>query len=272
MVPLLAASLISGGASILGGMLGSSAAEKAAAQQAEAIRYAADQQRAMFDVQNKQWAPYRGVGYQGLNTLSSFLPGTYNVYDAEGKVTGQKEGSGYLTQQFGPEQFKAGLDPSYEFLKQQGLGAISSRSGVTGGGSNRDMNRVKFAEDYANTAYANAFDRFQSQQTNLYNRLTGIANIGTGAQTQVTNAAMNTASNLGQLAVAQGAAQAGGTIGAANAWQGALGGVASAGQLYGMFKTPTANTINGVNVMPATGVNQSAANMYSPRAYTGNLA
>lgn len=265
---------VAGGTAVLGfagGIMGSNAAEKAARQQAEAIRYAADQQRQMFDIQNKQWAPYRGVGYQGLNMLGSFLPGTYNVYDAEGKVTGQKEGSGYLTQQFGPEQFKAGLDPSYEFLKQQGLGAISSRSGVTGGGSNRDMNRVKFAEDYANTAYANAFDRFQAQQTNLYNRLTGIANIGTGAQTQVTNAAMNTASNLGQLSVAEGAARAGGTIGAANAMQSGLSSLASAGQMYGMYKTPTPNTINGVNAMPSTGVNQWAGNMYSPRTYTGNL-
>lgn len=257
---------VAGGSAVLGfagSLMGASAAEKAARQQAQAIRYAADLQKQMFDIQNTQYAPYRGMGYQGLNALSSFMPGTYNTYDAQGNVIGQKEGSGFLTQTFGPEQFKAGLDPSYDFLKREGLGAISSRSAVSGGGSNRDIARVKFAEDYANTAYGNAFDRFQSQQNNLYNRLAGVVGIGTGAQSQVANLSSGTASNLGQLAVAQGAAQAGGTIGAANAYQSGLGAIANAGQLYGMFKSPTPTTTPNFNLAPSSSYGFNNPNLLS---------
>ena len=266
----VAAALIGGGAALVGGYMQSRAAGKAADTQAAAARDAAAQQRAMFDIQNAQFAPYRGMGYQGLNLLGQFLPGQTQTYDAQGNVTGTQQGTGYLTQQFTPEQFYQ-YDPSYKFMREQGLGALTQKMAPAGGGSNIDLARIKFATDYANTAYAGAFDRFQAQQTNLFNRLTGIANIGSGAQTQVANLAQNAATVQGQLGVGAAGAQAGGQIGAANAWSGALQGVGNAATMYGMGKQPT-NVPSAYQYTGQYGLNSPQANlatgMYKDGTYT----
>jgi hypothetical protein len=119
--------------------------------------------------------PYMQVGQQGVGAISQQLP--------------------YFQQTFGPEQFKANLDPGYEFMKQQGLGAIRQGMNVGGGGSNIDRAATKFAEDYANTGYQNAYNRFTGQQQNIYNRLAGIAGIGQSA----TGTAAQTGLGYGQL-------------------------------------------------------------------------
>lgn len=222
--------------SLAGGYMQGQAAENAADTQAAASRYASQQQREMFDIQNRQFAPYRGMGYTGLNLLSQFLPGQTPRYDAEGNVIGTQQGSGFLTENFTPADIAKYGDPAYDFVRSQGLGAVTQRFGPAGGGSNRDIARTKFASDYAKLAYQQAFENKQSQQTNLYNRLAGIINIGTGAQTQVGNLASGTATNIGQLGMAGAAAQAAGTVGAANAYSGAINNITNAGMMYGMGK------------------------------------
>ena len=121
-----------------------------------------DQALGVIDNQRQEalqtFQPYMQVGQQGVGAIGQQLP--------------------YFQQTFGPEQFKANLDPGYEFMKQQGLGAIRQGMNVGGGGSNIDRAATKFAEDYANTGYQNAYNRFTGQQQNIYNRLAGIAGIG----------------------------------------------------------------------------------------------
>lgn len=119
--------------------------------------------------------PYMQTGQRGLTAIDQQLP--------------------YFQEKFGPEQFKANLDPSYEFMKQQGLGAIRQGMNVGGGGSNIDRAATKFAQDYANTGYQNAYNRFANQQQNIYNRLAGIAGIGQTA----TGQAAQTGLGYGQL-------------------------------------------------------------------------
>jgi hypothetical protein len=127
------------------------------------------------DQSMQTFQPYMQTGQQGLTAIQEQLP--------------------YFQQQFGPEQFKANLDPGYEFMKQQGLGAIRQGMNVGGGGSNIDRAATKFAQDYANTGYQNAFNRFTGQQQNIYNRLAGIAGIGQTA----TGQAAQTGLGYGQL-------------------------------------------------------------------------
>jgi hypothetical protein len=209
----------SAGANVLGSVIGGSASKSAANKQSKAAQNAAayQQQTASEQIQNmqnlrsamnvdlqsllndatlrgqsdraaalqqlmtqrdqalKSFQPYMQTGQQGLNAINQQLP--------------------YFQQQFGPEQFKANLDPSYEFMKQQGLGAIRQGMNVGGGGSNIDRAATKFAADYANTGYQNAFNRFSSQQQNIYNRLAGIAGIGQTA----TGQAAQTGLGYGQL-------------------------------------------------------------------------
>jgi hypothetical protein len=220
----------SAGANVLGSVIGGSASKSAASKQSKAAQNAAaaQQQTASEQIQNMQilrsqqnlelqqllqdatmrgqadraaaltqlinnrnaalgtieqqrgqalqtFQPYMQTGQQGLSAIQQQLP--------------------YFQQQFGPEQFKANLDPGYEFMKQQGLGAIRQGMNVGGGGSNIDRAATKFAQDYANTGYQNAFNRFTGQQQNIYNRLAGIAGIGQTA----TGQAAQTGLGYGQL-------------------------------------------------------------------------
>lgn len=224
----------------IGGMVGgsmnqASAARQAAGAQQQAASEATGLQRDIFSTINTQQAPYRGAGYGALNTLQSMLPGQYQQYDAEGKPTTMATGTGYLTQQYAPykpftaQDLTANLAPNYEFMRQQGLGAVRQTANVGGGGSNVLKMGTKFAEDYASNAYQNAlnnymtqqqqgFNQFQGQQTNIYNRLAGIAGIGQTGQGQVNQAGTNFANAAGQLGVGSATAYGAGQVGSANAY------------------------------------------------------
>ena len=112
--------------------------------------------------------PYMQTGEQGATTLAGMIP--------------------QLSKSFTAEDLKSNLSPNYEFMKEQGLGALGQSMNVGGGGSNMTRSATKFAEDYASNAYQNAFNNWQQQQNNIYNRLSGIAGIGTTATGQGVNA------------------------------------------------------------------------------------
>jgi hypothetical protein len=118
---------------------------------------------------------------------------------------------------------------------------------VGGGGSNIDLARTKFAEDYAGNAYQNAlqnymsqqqniFNQGQSQKTNIYNRLSNLAGIGQTATTNIGNVGVGTASNLGQLGIGGATALGAGNIGAAQATAGGLQGLGSGATLASLLR------------------------------------
>jgi hypothetical protein len=206
----------------------SNAAENAANAQMQAAGQATGLQRDVFNTINTQQAPYRSVGYGALNTLQSMLPGQYQQYDSSGNPIGTATGTGYLTKQFTNADLNANLAPNYEFMKNQGLGAIRQNVNVGGGGSNANLSAVKFAEDYSRGAYQDAFNNFQTQQGNIYNRLAGVAGIGQAGQSQSNTAGTNFANAAGQLGVGSATAYGAGQVGAANAWSGVASSVPSA--------------------------------------------
>lgn len=227
-----------GGAAVLG-FMGSQnqadAATQSAQLQANAANEAAAQQRAMFDIINAQQAPYRGAGYSALNVIGSMLPGQQMQYDAQGNPIAPITGTGYLTKPFTSADLIANLDPAYQFMREQGLGATGQTMNVGGGGSNVNLARTKFAEDYAKNAAQQAFANFQSQQSNIYNRLASIAGIGQAAQGQTSAAGQNITSNIGQLGIGAAGALGAGQVGAANAYAGGLQGIGSAGTLASLL-------------------------------------
>ena len=196
--------------SIASGLIGASASKKAAETQAAATREAIAQQRAMFDIQNAQQAPYREAGYSALSDIAGMKP--------------------YLTRQFGQADFEAGIDPSYNFRLQQGNIATTNLANQAGGlvGGNALQGLTNYGQNLASTEFGNAFNRFQSQRTGIYNTLAGIAGIGQTAQGQVSNLAQNTAGNIGQATIGIGNAYAGGQVGAANALSGGIQGAGNA--------------------------------------------
>jgi len=259
------------GGSALLGLVGSSqqasAARYGADLQSQAAAAAAAQQQANLDRINAQQAPYRGIGYSSLNQIAGMLPGQQQQYDAQGNVTGTTQGTGYLTQQFGPEQLKSSLAPNYQFMLEQGLGAQNQAMNVGGGGSNIHRAGTKFAEDYASNAYQNAFNNFQNQQTNIYNRLAGIAGIGQTGQSATNAAGTNATNAMGQLGVGAAGAQAGGAVGAANAMAGGLQGIGNAGYLASLMKPGGYGGIGGYG---GSGISGGDMSNLSNQA-TGNL-
>ena len=242
------AAIIGGGATLAAGYMGSQAAKKAAQQQADAARYAADLQNQQFQLTNEQQAPVRAVGYGALNQLGSLGTGTYGMYDSEGKPIGNATGSGYLQHQFNAEDLKNGLAPNYDFMLGQGQTANQRMANVGGGaiGGNALQGLQDYTQNYAGNAYQNAFTNYQNQRTNIYNTLAGIAGLGQQSLTTTANAGATAAQNAGNAIQAAGAAQAGGTVGSANALGGALQGAGQGYMLSQILANKYPSQSNGV--------------------------
>lgn len=211
-----------GGSAVLGYMSSqkqAEAVERGAQLQYQGTQEAARQQREMFDILNKQQAPYREAGYGALSKINTMLP--------------------QFTQTFTPADLQANLAPNYEFMRQQGLGATAQGANVASPGSNVDIAKTMFAENYAKGAYQDALTNWRNQQTDIFNRLSGIAGIGQTAQGQAQNLGSATSTNLANLATGGATALAGGQIGAANAQAAGLQGIGNAGLMYAMLNRPS---------------------------------
>jgi len=260
--------LIAAGGSLLGGAMQSGAASSAARTQADAAKYAADQQKAMFDKINAQQAAGRGAGYESFNAIRSMLPGQYTTYNEQGQPTGTAAGSDYLTHQFNAQDFQNNLDPGYQWRLQQGMAAAQNQANQLGGltGGNALTGLQNFAQGAASQEYSNAFNRYQTQRGNIYNTLAGIAGIGQASQQQANQAAQNYANNQTGLITGGAAAQAAGQIGAANAISGGLQGAGSSYALSQMLKGSQSPAYN-----PAQSLNDWANSQsgYGSEYYTG---
>lgn len=211
-MPIGAAAIIGGG-SVLGGLMGSRAAEKGAAEQAAASRYAADVQKQMFDVQNEQQKPYREIGYSSLKDIA-----------------GMKD---YLQHRYTAEDFQQSMDPGYAWRLAQGQRLAAQQANAAGGsiGGNALAGLQDYTQGQASQEFGNAFNRYQTERGNIYNTLASIAGLGQTSLGQTGQMSTQTAANIGQAIQNAGSAQAAGTIGSANAL---AGGIQGAGNAYYM--------------------------------------
>ena len=238
------------GGSALLGLYGANksanAAENAAKMQADAATAAAQLQNQQFNTINQQQAPQRAAGYNALNQLGQLGSGTYNQYDANGNVIGAGQGSGYLTRQFGDQDLNSNLAPNYNFQLQQGQGATNALNNVAGGGGNAAQGLEQFTQNFAGNAYQNAFTNFNTQRSNIYNTLAGIAGIGQAGQNATNVAGTNAANAIGQLGVGAAGALGQGQVGAANAYSGAINNVGNNLTLWSLLgnKTPAVTPVN----------------------------
>lgn len=238
------------GGSIVGGMISAGGARDAAGMQAAASQYAADKQKEMFDIQNKQNAPGRGAGYQSYNLIRSMLPGQYTQYDEQGNpIAGTATGQDYLTHQFNAQDFANNIDPGYAFRLQQGQAANQAMANKAGGllGGNALAGLQDYTQGSASQEFGNAFNRYQTQRSNIYNTLASIAGLGQTAQQQQNQLAQNYANAQTGLITGGAAAQAAGTVGAANALGGAVGNVGNALAFNQMMKNQPVAQTTGLN-------------------------
>ena len=236
------------------GLGGAAASMYGANQAAGAANNAVATQAAMFNTQNQQQEPYRQAGYKALSQLAGGFrqgqvftdttgailgtPGGAWKYGPTGwtdmggvqvqpndaaKIQAAAQGPGALadqfTHQFDANDLKTNLAPNYQFMLDQGLGATRAANNVTNSfqSGNTGKALVDYAENYAGNAYQAAFQNYNTNQTNIYNRLANIAGLGQTANAQSSQLAGTVAPSIANAQIAGGQAQAAGTMGAANA-------------------------------------------------------
>ena len=231
---------VGGGATLASGLIQGQAAKKAAAENAAATRYAADINKKMFDITNENLRPYREQGQVSLRDLMARMP--------------------ELTRGYTAEDFNQGIDPGYQFRLAQGQKAFENQANRAGGliGGNVMQGMQDYTQGQASQEFANAFGRNTATQTNIFNRLKGIADMGLGATGTTAEAATRTGESMGSAAIAGGQAQAAGQIGAAKSYGNTLQGMANYATLpyymqpgqTGGAPAPTTDYTSGANYGP----------------------
>ena len=143
--------------SVVGGILGNKSAKKANNKALQAQKAAAAANAANFQ-------PYMDYGKNNLNTLNQLNAGNFDSFFT---------------------------DPSYQFTRDQGIGAIdasaSARGNLFGGGTSTDL--ARFGAGLASQEYGN-----------YYNRIANAANMGMNAAGALAGNNQNLANAQGQNA------------------------------------------------------------------------
>lgn len=206
------AALVAG--AVVAGVAGSALSANA---QKDASSTAANTQQGMFNTITGQEQPFLNAGYGATQSLSELL-GTSPTTGAGGTAAGTGLPGGYLTQTFNPTMQDLQNYPGYQFALQQGAQAVTNSQtpgvGALSGPALKSL--TSFNQGLASTQYQNAFNNFQTQQTNIFNRLNSIAGLGQNAAGNLGNAGTSLGTGIAQAQAAGGAATAGGIVGATN--------------------------------------------------------
>ena len=213
-----------GGAAVIGGAISASGAKSAANTQAQSAANAQQISENEFNTITGQEQPFMNSGYAAQSQLNQDMG-----------IGGDNGSGGYgsLTAPFTAQNFKQ-LSPAYQFQQQQGMQGVlngdSSGQGALSGATSKDL--IGYNQNLANTSFNNAFNQYQTQNQNVYNRLSGIAQLGQNAASNTGQQGTALAGQAAQSATNVGTAQAAGTIGAANAASGSVSSLSSLPWLY----------------------------------------
>jgi len=216
---VITAAVIGAGASLIGGMMSSSAASKAADAQVQAANNDIELQKAMFEKQVALQEPFRAAGLTAQNRLLDLLGLSGNT---------AAKGYGSMGEQFSADKFTA--DPGYAFRLSEGQKALDASAAARGGLLSGNMLKatIDYGQNAASQEYQNAFNRYQTERANILNPLQSLTGQSQTSANTLGGAAQNYAQQAGQAYQYAGNAQASGYLGQANAWNQALGGAGNA--------------------------------------------
>ena len=174
-------------------------------------------QREQYDQTRADLAPYRTAG---TNALARLTAGT--------------EPGGEFTKTFSIENFLANKDPSFDYMQDQARKAqersAAARGGLLSGGTLLALGRD--ASSRASQEYQNAFNRYQTNRSNILNPLQSLAGVGQTSTNQGISAGQNFATNVGNLGMGAASNQADAGLAAARANQSAYGAIGNAFSNY----------------------------------------
>ena len=234
--------LLRAGIDLYSGFRNADAVERAARMQADAAQDAAnlgsqtadkqiDLYRDIFATQTALNEPFRQGGINALNRMQDLLGLSSNR---------KAPGYGSLSRNFTMSDFQA--DPGYAFRMSEGLKALdrqaAARGGLISGGALKAAQG--YGQDLASQEYMNAFNRFQTNRTNLLNPLQAMTGTGQTATTTLSQAGQNMGTNVSNAMGASGQAQmnamtagadarASGYLGAQEGWNQAINSALSRG-------------------------------------------
>jgi hypothetical protein len=208
--------IISGIGSLAGGYLANRGAQGAADAQAGATAANNATSERIYQQQRADQMPWMVAGAGALNQLYEGM------------------NSGALTRRFTGDDFQA--DPGYAFRLAEGEKALNRQASARGAYLDPSTMKVlqKYGGDLASAEYGNAYNRFNADRTDAFNKISSIAGTGQAANQMVGNAAQNYGSSLASNNNAAAGAQAGLAL--------------SQGQIYGDM----------INNLAATGYNYYA--------------
>jgi hypothetical protein len=137
------------------------------------------------------------------------------------------------------------LSPAYQFQRQQGmqgtLNGNANSAGALSGSAQKDL--MDYNQNLANTSFNNAFNMYQTQQGNIYQRLAGISQLGQSAASATGQQGTALAGQAAQSAQNYGTAMGGAISGAA----GSVGSAASALPWLFANNSPAPNAASGAS-------------------------
>jgi hypothetical protein len=244
---IVTAAVIGAGASLIGGVMSSNAANKAASTQAASADKATALQREQWQKNLELQKPFYEAGVTGQNALMDYL-------GLSGNTSAANYGQGMKP--FTPGDLTN--EPGYQFRLSQGLKALDQTAAARGGllSGNALRGAEQFGQGLASDEYQNAYNRYWNTRNQTLNPLQSLLGQGQTTANQLGSAGQNYATNAGNNMMAAGNARASGYVGGANALNQALG---SAANSYGNYSM--------MNYM----MNPPNANPYSSGAggYTG---
>ena len=195
------------GGSILNGIIGSNAAQNASDQEVNQEKQGLTNQQQLWQQTAQNFNPYTQNGATASNTLAN-LSGPH----------------GELGRNFSMADYHA--DPDQAFNTQQGLNAIGASGSVQGGALSGGTQRaaINYGENQANNGYQSAYQRFTQNQNRLQGLYQGQAGLGLQASTGLGSLANQYSGMQNQQFNDIGTSQAAGTLGAAQAQEGAVTG------------------------------------------------
>jgi hypothetical protein len=233
----IAAGAIAAGASAYGASKQAGAAEQGQNLQAQEAQNALNFQEQEWNQQQANEAPWLKAGGGALKTLSSQL-----------STPGQGLLSAYPGGTFqSPTLAQAEQQPGYQFALQQGEGALQNSAAAKGNllSGNTLEAQQQYGQGLAETNYNNVYQQalqnyntnfnvWNQDQSNVYNRLAGVAGAGQTAVGQLGQEGQAASQNTGNIMLTTGAQQsqemnnaaaamASGYTGAGNAIGGSIG-------------------------------------------------
>lgn len=197
--------LIPAGLNIVSGLIGQDSSRAAANTQADAANRASDLQQKQYEQNRADMEPWRAAGATAL-----------------GQLTAGTGAGGEFNRDFTLADFNA--DPGYQFRQQQGMRGVeasaAARGGLLNGGTLKALDR--YNQDYASGEYQNAYNRFNNDHTQRFNRLSSLAGTGQTATRDVASVGTQNAQQIGNNVQQVANSRASGYVGGANAVTGGL--------------------------------------------------